>query len=80
MRTNLNYLQIYNNTFANNVCVYNGGLFNFLTAFFNVTSLNNSYTHNAAGRSGGVGYTYRSELFYFEDHGYYYSKGIINII
>jgi len=79
MRTNINYIQILNNTFTNNSCGFNGGLFNFLSVFYNITSIKNNYTHNKAKYSGGIGYTYRSELLYFEDNGYYYSKGALNI-
>jgi len=76
MRTKMNNLQLLDNVFTNNTCNHKGGLFNFLSVFFDITSINNIYTHNRAGHSGGIGYTYRSELFYFEDNGYYYSKKV----
>jgi len=76
MRANLNHLQLLNNTFLDNVCNNNGGLFNFVTVFYNVSARNNIYMSNQAKRSGGVGYVYKSEFLYFEESGFYFSKRI----
>ena len=71
MRTNLNYLQMLNNTFSNNNCGSNGGLFNFVNVLYKISSIGNTYTNNKAILSGGIGYVYKSEIWYSEDNGYY---------
>ena len=80
MRVNRNYLQLLNNTFLNNVCNDNGGLFSFVSVSYNISTRNNIYMNNQAKRSGGVGYIYKSEFLYLEDNGFYYSNNLSDFI
>jgi len=71
MRENGNYLQMLNNTFSNNLCSANGGLFSFVNVYYKIFSNQNIYINNKAKFAGGVGYVYKSDILYSEDNGYY---------
>jgi len=71
MRQRTNILNLTKNTFINNKCDQNGGVFSFILADYNMHLLNNTYRNNTAGFAGGVGYAFRASFMFFEEEGVY---------
>jgi len=73
MMSAMNHLQLLNNTFQDNSCKKHAGLFFFKEAQYKIIAIGNSYMNNKAKLSGGIGYIYKSNLWYSEEDGHYKS-------
>ena len=74
MRQQTSSLKITNNTFINNRCDKNGGVFSFILTDYNMYSMNNIYRNNTASLNGGVGYALRASFALLEETGTYLSN------
>lgn len=74
MQNEFSSLLILNNTFKNNTCKKNGGVYGFVSTRYIVNATDNKYLGNSVGIAGGVGYVYESRLFYTETNAVYTSK------
>ena len=73
MGSGKNNLEIWMNVFKNNTSQNHGGLFQFISASFNLILKDNIYQDNRAGGSGGIGFISHSISKYVEENGYYLS-------
>jgi len=71
MRQQTSSLNIINNTFTNNKCAQNGGVYSFILTDYKMILTNNSYINNSAGLAGGVGYGLRASFALLEENAYY---------
>lgn len=71
LKENFNNFQASNNTFTNNSCSKDGGIFYFNSAYINMKANNNTYLQNSAGDSGGVGYVTGTDLLCLESNSLY---------
>ena len=61
------------NSFSNNICLGNGGLFSFTSVVHNFSAMANNYENNFAAGDGGVGYILHSKINFDEQYGNYSS-------
>lgn len=71
LKKSLNTIQLTNNTFIDNTCLQNGGVFSFSSAYIKIQAENNTYRNNAAKASGGVGFATGTDLLFAEENGTY---------
>lgn len=78
MQRVVNALNFTNNTFLKNKCLKNGAVFYLTSTKHIITLINNTYQENFAQGSGGVGYTFKSEIDCSEYGSIYVSMILIN--
>ena len=71
MRQTTSTLALTNNTFTNNKCGQNGGVYSFILTDYKIASVDNIYINNSAGLAGGVGYGLRASFALLEENAYY---------
>ena len=71
--TGTSSIDIESNSFLNNICLGNGGLFSFVSVVHDFYAIGNDYENNFAATDGGIGYILHSKINFDEKYGNYYS-------